>query len=102
MRGHAHCRPGSPGLGHPPNTADDSGFASPTGPAGLLAPEARERLRQLVTSTRLANLALLCRFHHLTVIHHWNWTLTCHPDGTTAVSPDGRTLHSHGPPCCAA
>jgi uncharacterized protein DUF222 len=49
--------------------------------------------------TALANLALLCRFHHLTVIHHWNWTLTCHPDGTTtAVSPDGRTLHSHSPP----
>jgi Domain of unknown function (DUF222) len=49
--------------------------------------------------TALGNLALLCRFHHLTVIHHWNWTLTCHPDGTTtAVSPDGRTLHSHSPP----
>jgi Domain of unknown function (DUF222) len=53
--------------------------------------------------TALANLALLCRFHHLTVIHHWNWTLTCHPDGTTtAVSPDGRTLHSHSPPRLAA
>ncbi len=49
--------------------------------------------------TALGNLALLCRFHHLTVIHRWNWTLTCHPDGTTtAVSPDGRTLHSHSPP----
>jgi hypothetical protein len=49
--------------------------------------------------TSLGNLALLCRFHHLTVIHRWAWTLTCHPDGTsTAVSPDGRTLHSHSPP----
>jgi hypothetical protein len=49
--------------------------------------------------TALANLALLCRFHHLTVIHRWAWTLTCHPDGTTtATSPDGRTLHSHSPP----
>ncbi|HEY2279123.1 MAG TPA: DUF222 domain-containing protein, partial [Streptosporangiaceae bacterium] len=53
--------------------------------------------------TALGNLALLCRFHHLTVIHHWNWTLTSHPDGTTtATSPDGRTLHSHSPPCRAA
>jgi hypothetical protein len=49
--------------------------------------------------TALANLALLCRFHHLTVIHRWAWTLACHPDGTTtATSPDGRTLHSHSPP----
>ncbi|HEY2280409.1 MAG TPA: HNH endonuclease signature motif containing protein [Streptosporangiaceae bacterium] len=49
--------------------------------------------------TSLANLALLCRFHHLTVIHHGNWTLTCHPDGTTtATSPNGHTLHSHSPP----
>jgi hypothetical protein len=49
--------------------------------------------------TALWNLRLLCRFHHLIAIHRWGWTLTCHPDGTTtATSPDGRTLHSHGPP----
>jgi Domain of unknown function (DUF222)/HNH endonuclease len=49
--------------------------------------------------TSLGNLRLLCKFHHLIVIHRWGWTLTCHPDGTTtATSPDGRTLHSHGPP----
>ena len=54
-------------------------------------------------ATALANLALLCRFHHLTVIHRWNWILTCHADGmATAVSPDGRTLHSHSPPGRAA
>jgi hypothetical protein len=53
--------------------------------------------------TALPNLALLCRFHHLTVIHRWGWTLTCHPDGTTAATgPDGRTLHSHSPPQQAA
>ncbi len=53
--------------------------------------------------TSLSNLALLCRFHHLTVIHRWNWILTCHADGTaTAVSPDGRTLYSHSPPGRAA
>jgi HNH endonuclease len=53
--------------------------------------------------TSLGNLRLLCRFHHLIVIHRWGWTITCHPDGTrTATSPDGRTLHSHGPPPQAA
>jgi hypothetical protein len=54
-----------------------------------LIPRAREG------PTALSNLALLCRFHHLTVIHRWGWTLTCRTDGTTtAVSPDGRTLAS--------
>ena len=53
--------------------------------------------------TSLANLRLLCRFHHLIAIHRWGWTITCHPDGTrTATAPDGRTLHSHGPPTQAA
>ena len=53
--------------------------------------------------TSLANLRLLCRFHHLIVIHQWGWKITCHPDGTrTATGPDGRTLHSHGPPQQAA
>ena len=53
--------------------------------------------------TSLGNLALLCRFHHLTVIHRWDWTLPATPTApTTAVSPDGRTLHSHSPPCRAA
>ena len=53
--------------------------------------------------TSLGNLRLLCRFHHLIVIHQWGWTITCHPDGTrTATAPDGRTLHSHGPPQQAA
>jgi hypothetical protein len=49
--------------------------------------------------TALGNLCLLCKFHHLIVIHGWGWKLTRHPDGTTtATSPDGRILHSHGPP----
>ena len=40
--------------------------------------------------TSLGNLRLLCRFHHLIVIHRWGWTITCHPDGTrTATAPDG-------------
>ena len=46
----------------------------------------------------LPNLVPLCTFHHLTAIHRWGWNLVLHPDGTTtATSPHGRTLHSHGP-----
>jgi hypothetical protein len=55
--------------------------------------------------TSLANLALLCTFHHLIAVHRWGWAIVLHPDATiTATSPDGtRTLHSHGPPpACAA
>jgi hypothetical protein len=54
--------------------------------------------------TALWNLALLCPFHHLVVIHRWGWSLTLNADGTTtATSPNGmRTLHSHGPPGTAA
>jgi Domain of unknown function (DUF222)/HNH endonuclease len=53
--------------------------------------------------TSLGNLRLLCRFHHLVVVHQWGWTISCHPDGTTtATAPDGRTLYSHGPPTQAA
>jgi len=49
--------------------------------------------------TALHNLVPLCAFHHLTVIHHWGWRLRLNPDGTTtATSPDGRILQSHGPP----
>lgn len=49
--------------------------------------------------TALHNLAPVCAFHHLIVIHRWGWTLRLNPDGTTTVtSPHGRTLHSHGPP----
>ncbi|MGO9080227.1 MAG: DUF222 domain-containing protein [Streptosporangiaceae bacterium] len=55
-------------------------------------------------TTSLANLLLLCSFHHLIAIHRWNWAITLHPDGrVTAVSPDGsRILHGPGPPAWAA
>ena len=54
-------------------------------------------------ATALGNLALFCRFHHVIVIHRWGWKITCHPNGTTtATAPDGRELHSHGPPTAAA
>jgi hypothetical protein len=46
---------------------------------------------------------LLCRFHHLILIHRWDWTIRLNADGTTTMtSPHGRTLHSHGPPPAAA
>ncbi len=52
--------------------------------------------------TALPNLALVCAFHHLIVIHSWGWTLELDPDGSvTATSPDGRILRSHGPPAAA-
>jgi len=45
----------------------------------------------------------LCSFHHLILIHRWDWTITLNPDGTTtATSPHGRVLHSHSPPTAAA
>jgi hypothetical protein len=54
--------------------------------------------------TSLANLILMCSFHHLIAIHRWGWAIALHPDGTlTATSPDHqRTLHDHGPPAHAA
>lgn len=49
--------------------------------------------------TALSNLVNLCAFHHLIVIHQRGWKLQLHPDGaTTAHSPDGRVIPSHGPP----
>ena len=50
--------------------------------------------------TSLANLILVCQFHHDVCIHRQGWQLTLHPDGTTeARSPDGKqTLYSHAPP----
>jgi Domain of unknown function (DUF222)/HNH endonuclease len=53
--------------------------------------------------TTIANLVPLCAFHHLTAVHRWGWTLRLNADATTtATSPDGRVLHSHGPPGQAA
>jgi hypothetical protein len=60
--------------------------------------------RALGGPTSLANLLMLCSFHHLIAVHRWGWAITLHPDGTvTATSPDhSRTLHSHSPPAHAA
>jgi Domain of unknown function (DUF222) len=53
--------------------------------------------------TTLGNLGPACEFHHLIVVHTWGWTLALNPDGTTtATSPYGRVLRSHGPPSQAA
>jgi hypothetical protein len=55
-------------------------------------------------TTSLVNLALLCAFHHLVMIHREGWQIALNPDGTvTVTSPDGdRILHSHSPPAQAA
>jgi Domain of unknown function (DUF222) len=82
---HPHCA--FPGCDQP----------SSLGQVHHLIPRAREG------PTALHNLVPLCAFHHLTVIHRWGWSLRLHPDGTTtATSPHGRILHSHGPPTQAA
>src|ERR1700734_799468 len=54
--------------------------------------------------TSLVNLALLCAFHHLIMIHREGWQIVLNPDATvTVTSPDGdRILHSHSPPSQAA
>jgi hypothetical protein len=49
--------------------------------------------------TSVWNCALLCQFHHDICIHRRGWRLILHPDATTtAYSPNGQVLHSHGPP----
>jgi hypothetical protein len=49
--------------------------------------------------TALHNLVNLCPFHHVVAVHRWGWKLCLNPDGTTtATGPDGRVLHSYGPP----
>jgi len=50
--------------------------------------------------TSTAGCVLLCRFHHLIVIHTWDWSLVLNRDGTTTAWNKDRTkvLHSHGPP----
>jgi hypothetical protein len=48
--------------------------------------------------TSLSNLRMLCGVHHHHFIHRLGWKITAHPDGTlTAISPHGKTVHSHGP-----
>jgi hypothetical protein len=50
--------------------------------------------------TSLANLSLLCQYHHDVCIHRNGWQLLMNPDGTTeARSPDGtQVLHTRVPP----
>jgi hypothetical protein len=48
--------------------------------------------------TSLANLTSLCLAHHHHFIHRLGWKIIAHPDGTaTAISPQGKAIHSHGP-----
>jgi hypothetical protein len=54
--------------------------------------------------TSLANMILLCTFHHLVAIHRWGWAIVLQPDGSVTVTSPGRyrTYNSHGPPTNAA
>jgi hypothetical protein len=72
---------------------------------GCHQPPARCHVHHVIPRSRggptaLANLVLLCGFHHLNLIHRRGWTLSLNDDGTTtAASPDRRkTWHSHAPP----
>jgi len=48
--------------------------------------------------TSLANLRLYCHAHHHVYIHRLGWKIIVHPDGSsTATSPHGKIVHSHGP-----
>jgi hypothetical protein len=81
-----HC--GAPGCFQPPNACHVH-HTTPRSKGGR---------------TRLADLILLCAFHHLIVVHKWDWTITLNADGTTTMrSPDGsKVYHSHSPPTIAA
>ncbi|HEY6787397.1 MAG TPA: hypothetical protein VI365_08800, partial [Trebonia sp.] len=48
--------------------------------------------------TSLTNLRLFCWAHHHVYIHRLGWKIIAHPDGAlTAISPQGKATHSHGP-----
>ena len=49
--------------------------------------------------TSLQGLQEWCHWHHHVLLHELGWKLTVFPDGTSQVtSPEGKTIHSHGPP----
>jgi hypothetical protein len=48
--------------------------------------------------TSVSNLRLFCWAHHHVYIHRLGWKIIAHPDGAlTAISPQGKATHSHGP-----
>ena len=122
------CLAGGPGAGPSAPLAIplplDTGDASPAIPPalrrallarhptccfpGCAVPAAQCHLHHLTPRaaggrTTRGNLGPACAFHHLIAIHTWGWTLALNPDGTTtATSPHGKVLHSHGPPSQAA
>jgi Domain of unknown function (DUF222) len=74
-------------------------------PGGCDEPPARcdihhLRPKSLGGETKIENLGLLCKFHHLIAIHAWGWTLKLQPGGIwEATSPDRQTIYrTHDPP----
>jgi hypothetical protein len=74
-------------------------------PGGCDEPPARCDIHHLKPKslggeTKIGNLGLLCKFHHLIAIHAWGWNLKLLPGGVwEATSPDGQTIYrTHDPP----
>jgi hypothetical protein len=64
-------------------------------PASRCEPHHR-RPRAEGGETSLENIDLYCLTHHHIFIHRLGWKVITHPDGTrTALSPQGKTIHSH-------
>jgi hypothetical protein len=64
-------------------------------PASRCEPHHR-RPRAEGGETSLENIDLYCLTHHHIFIHRLGWKVITHPDGTrTAISPQGKTIHSH-------
>jgi hypothetical protein len=74
-------------------------------PGGCDEPPARCDIHHLTPKsvggqTKIGNLGLFCKFHHLIAIHAWGWTVRLLPGGVwEATAPDGQTIHrTHDPP----
>jgi hypothetical protein len=74
-------------------------------PGGCDEPPARCDIHHLTPKsvggpTKITNLGLFCKFHHLIAIHAWGWTVRLLPGGVwEATAPDGQTRYrTHDPP----
>src|SRR5215469_9546134 len=73
-------------------------------PGGCTRPPAACQCHHLIPrsqggTTSVANIKLLCEYHHQVCIHRLGWKIITHADAT---SPHGQILRSHGPPTARA